>query len=328
MRSRTSSSAPTRACGRRSRARAPSLALPGRPQPVRGRAAPPSPPIARMIEPCADDQDPIREAEQRDSLRRLIARRPAAPRSTALGAADARARRHALRGHRRRARRSVPAVKSLLVRARRRPRAGGRGARHGLRRDPRGVDASPTTAACGPADGAPAYARLRRLPRVPPRSRGVSRQVRGDVADARPARRARATCSASAAARAAPRRAARPPPARAAPRAPERRPPVVGAMLAGSATPRRDAARRSCRDRRRGGRAPADVSVPATHHHHHRRGRSRRPYPHLTRRPPPRSGRGQRRPAEAPRPPCRPGRAPSVRQSAPTAPAVARDQTP
>ena len=80
------------------------------------RPAPPPPEVLELVRAPADD--PIAAAEQRESLRRLIDRRPAAPRAAALGAADARAQRDGLRRLADALGVSVPAVKSLLVRAR------------------------------------------------------------------------------------------------------------------------------------------------------------------------------------------------------------------
>ena len=144
------------------------------------RPAPPAPELMELVRPPL--HDPIAEAEQREALRRLIAdvrRLPGQQRSALLmrelagmsyvEIADALVI-------------SLPAVKSLLVRARvglaqsaeaRQLAAfafqvtGGQGARHVLLGRSRGPDHRPRPRRPADRDGSPPPARLRRLSRVP-----------------------------------------------------------------------------------------------------------------------------------------------------------------
>ena len=152
------------------------------------RPTPPPPEFSRWSRPPLDD--PIAAADQREALRRLMAdvrRLPEQQRSALLmrelggmSYADVAAALGV----------TVPAVKSLLVRARIGAGAGVRGARHRLLGDPRGADPRARSRRPCQRHRAPPHARLQRVPALPSRAARRQPAVRGDGADAGPARRA------------------------------------------------------------------------------------------------------------------------------------------
>ena len=116
-------------------------------------------------------------------------RRAAAARAAALGAADARDRRDGLRGPGRpRSDVTVPAVKSLLVRARIGLAQARGGARHRLRGDPRRPRRRARARRARERAGAPAHARLQGLRRLPQRAARLDARFAALVPAHRPAR--------------------------------------------------------------------------------------------------------------------------------------------
>ena len=144
----------------------------------------PIPPAAELFEVSRKPlHDPVEEAQRRDDLRQLVLDVVQPARAAALGAADARDRRHDLRRPRGRAGRHRPR-RQVAARPRpRRARRGRRGPRRRLHRDPRRPAARlrPRREGLGPR--AQAHALVRRLPRVPHRAARHEALVRGALAD-------------------------------------------------------------------------------------------------------------------------------------------------
>ena len=108
----------------------------------------PVPPAAEIFEVSRKPlHDPVEEAQRRDDLRRLVADVAPTPRSAALGAVDARDRRHDVRRPRQRARRHGPGGQVAARPRSRGSRGGRRGPRRRLHRDPAPTCCAPTTAA-------------------------------------------------------------------------------------------------------------------------------------------------------------------------------------
>ncbi len=153
------------------------------------RPAPPPPEVLQLVRTSV--QDPIAEAERRESLRRLIAdvrRLPEQQRSALLmrelgGMSYAELADVA----RDLDRRGEVAAGPRADRA----RAGGRGARHRLRRDPRGAGRCPRPRRPPQRHRPAAHARLRRLPELPARSCAASPGSSRRSRRRRAARRAR-----------------------------------------------------------------------------------------------------------------------------------------
>ena len=159
-----------RAAGRRAPGQRARLALPRRPQPLH---RPPAPADARARRRVRDVAHPA----ARPARGRPAPRGPAPPRdrrrpparAAALGAADARDRRHVLRRPRHRARRHG-AGRQVAARARAaRPRRGRRGPQHRLRGHPRRPRGRLRPRRQGVRPRPPPHEGVRRLPRVPHR---------------------------------------------------------------------------------------------------------------------------------------------------------------